>query len=45
MQINRENIDNIQLDIRDDAGDLFPFASGKVIVTLKFRKRVLSIYQ
>ena len=38
VPINRKSIDRIQCNIKDDTNQLVPFESGKVIVTLHFKK-------
>lgn len=38
LPVNRTAFDTVEINIRSDAGDLVPFQSGKVIVTLHFRR-------
>ena len=39
--LQRKNFSDVKIDIRDDTGRKIPFQSGKVTVTLHFRKRGL----
>jgi hypothetical protein len=39
IPVTRNNIDNIEIDLRSDTGELIQFASGKIIVKLHFRIR------
>ena len=36
--LQKKKFDTIEIDIRDDAGEKISFDSGKLIVTLHFRK-------
>ena len=45
MRLSRENINNIEINIRDSTGEFVSFESGKVIVTLVFRRIVSRFYQ
>lgn len=38
VPLQKKTFDSIEIDIRDDAGDSIPFDSGKLIVTLHFRR-------
>ena len=38
VPLQKKNFDSIEIDIRDDFGRSIPFESGKVIVTLHFRR-------
>ena len=38
VPLQKKNFDSIEIDIRDDLGRSVPFESGKVIVTLHFRR-------
>jgi hypothetical protein len=38
VPLRKKNFDSIEIDIRDDFGRSIPFESGKVIVTLHFRR-------
>lgn len=40
VPVNRNNSDIIEINIRRDNGDIVPFESGKVVVTLHFRKTI-----
>ena len=42
--INKDEIQTVQMDIRDEQGNLFPFTAGKVVVTLEFRRRLLRLH-
>lgn len=37
VPLQRKQFDSIEIDIRDDIGNVIPFESGKLIVTLHFR--------
>ena len=37
-KVNRQRLKQIDVEIRDDAGDLVPFLYGKTVITLHFRK-------
>ena len=39
-----KNFSEIRIDLRDDTGEKIPFQSGKVTVTLHFRKRNLLLF-
>ena len=45
MRMNRENINNIDINIRGSTGEFVSFVSGKVIVTLVFRRISSRFYQ
>ena len=45
MRLSRENINNIEINIRDSTGEFVSFESGKVIVTLVFRRISSRFYQ
>jgi hypothetical protein len=38
IPLQKKNFDSIEMDIRDDMGNAIPFDSGKLIVTLHFRR-------
>ena len=38
--MKRSSIDNINIQLRDDTGDLVHFEFGKVVVVLEFRLKV-----
>ena len=38
VAVSRKFVDRIQCNIKDDTNQLVPFESGKVIVTLHFKK-------
>lgn len=44
IPISRSTIDTIEMNIRDDTGDLISFESGRVIVTLVFRRKKALFY-
>ena len=37
-KVNRQRLKQIDVEIRDDAGDLIPFLYGKTVITLHFRQ-------
>ena len=45
LRLSRENIDDIEINIRDETGEFVSFESGKVIVTLVFRRISTRFYQ
>ena len=45
LRLSRENINNIEINIRDGTGEFVSFESGKVIVTLVFRRIASRFYQ
>ena len=38
-KVNRQKLNQIDIEIRDGAGDLVPFLHGKTVITLHFRRR------
>ena len=38
IPLQKKTFDSIEIDIRDDTGESIPFDSGKLIVTLHFRR-------
>lgn len=42
--VNRGHIEKISINIRDDTGELVPFQSGKVVVTLLFKRKLAKFY-
>lgn len=44
LRLSRENINIIEVNIRDDMGELISFESGKVLVTLVFRRITAKFY-
>ena len=44
LRLSRENISNIEINIRDETGEVVPFVSGKVIVTLVFQRIATRFY-
>lgn len=38
LKLSREGIDNIEVNIRDDTGELISFETGKVVITLVFER-------
>lgn len=44
VPLRKKHFDSIEIDIRDDLGQNIPFDSGKLIVTLHFRKQRESYY-
>jgi len=44
ISLNQSNIQTIEIDLRDDVGDLISFESGKVVVTLVFRRKQARFY-
>ena len=44
VNLNRGNINSIEIHIKDDLGDLVSFESGKSIVTLVFRRKTVKFY-
>jgi len=45
IPISRHNIQTIEVNLRDDTGELISFESGKAIVTLVFRRRSARFYE
>ena len=41
--IQKKNVSDIRISLRNDQGEVVPFGEGKVLVTLHFRKLRLSI--
>ena len=41
--IQKKNFSDIRISLRNDQGAVVPFGEGKVLATLHFRKRRLSI--
>jgi hypothetical protein len=44
LRLSRENINDIEINIRDDTGEFISFESGKVVVTLVFRRIKATFY-
>jgi len=44
IPINRSHIQTIEINLRDDTGELISFEAGKAIVTLVFRRKVSKFY-
>ena len=44
IPLQKKNFDSIEIDIRDDLGNLIPFESGKLVVTLHFRQAQNAYY-
>ena len=42
--VNRGHIEKISINIRGDTGELIPFQSGKVVVTLLFKRKLAKFY-
>ena len=45
IDLNRGNINSIEIHIKDDLGDFISFESGKSIVTLIFRRKAVKFYE
>ena len=45
LRLSRENINTIEINIRDETGEFVSFESGKVIITLVFRRISSRFYQ
>ena len=44
LPLNRKDIHTIEIHLRDDQGELISFESGKVVVTLVFRRKEARFY-
>ena len=44
LPISRSHINSVQIDIRDDAGKLFPFENGKAVLMVLMRRKLAKFY-
>ena len=44
LPLNRKDIHTVEIHLRDDQGELISFESGKVVVTLVFRRKQVKFY-